>query len=206
MFCPKCGNLLNDNEKYCRSCGAKVERSESKVNAPCDHSHGTTELPPVTLGEAVRLFFTRYVDFEGRSRRSEFWGAQLALWVCSGLVNLVLRGQHAPPASGPWPPSCPRPGRFHSAASRHRQELGLLPVEPASRGGADHPAVLLLQGQRAPRQRLGERAPSIRDDSERKKGTGLCRSLFVSRKPPVSREGNRWKHFLAAVGSSVDAL
>ena len=72
MFCPKCGNLLNDNEKYCRSCGAKVERSESKVNAPCDHSHGTTELPPVTLGEAVRLFFTRYVDFEGRSRRSEF--------------------------------------------------------------------------------------------------------------------------------------
>lgn len=64
MFCPKCGNLLNDNEKYCRSCGAKVERSESKVNAPCDHSHGTTELPPVTLGEAVRLFFTRYVDFE----------------------------------------------------------------------------------------------------------------------------------------------
>ena len=93
MFCPKCGNLLNDNEKYCRSCGAKVERSESKVNAPCDHSHGTTELPPVTLGEAVRLFFTRYVDFEGRSRRSEFWGAQLALWVCSGLVNLVLRNE-----------------------------------------------------------------------------------------------------------------
>lgn len=91
MFCPKCGNLLNDNEKYCRSCGAKVERSESKVNAPCDHPHGTTELPPVTLGEAVRLFFTRYVDFEGRSRRSEFWGAQLALWVCSALVNLVLR-------------------------------------------------------------------------------------------------------------------
>lgn len=95
MFCPKCGNLLNDNEKYCRSCGAKVERSESKVNAPCDHPHstvgGTTELPPVTLGESVRLFFSRYVDFTGRSRRSEFWGAHLALVVCSALVNLVLK-------------------------------------------------------------------------------------------------------------------
>ena len=40
MFCPKCGNLLNDNEKYCRSCGAKVERSESKVNAPGDIGRG----------------------------------------------------------------------------------------------------------------------------------------------------------------------
>ena len=90
-YCRQCGHALSDESRFCEYCGAKVERSESKGNAPCDHSHGTTELPPVTLGEAVRLFFTRYVDFEGRSRRSEFWGAQLALWVCSGLVNLVLR-------------------------------------------------------------------------------------------------------------------
>ena len=94
MFCPKCGNLLNDNEKYCRSCGAKIERdesSESKVNAPCDHPHRTTELPPVTLGEAFWLFFSRYTDFRGRSRRSEFWGAQLFLIVVEVIMRLVFR-------------------------------------------------------------------------------------------------------------------
>lgn len=38
----------------------------------------------VGFGEAVSLFFKRYVDFKGRSQRSEFW------WVA--LFNLIVMG------------------------------------------------------------------------------------------------------------------
>ncbi len=49
-----------------------------------------TELPAVSVGEAIRLFFTRYVDFKTRSRRSEYWTAMIAISVISGILNLLL--------------------------------------------------------------------------------------------------------------------
>jgi len=38
----------------------------------------------VTFQEAIQLFFSRYVDFQGRSRRSEYW------WVA--LFNVIVFG------------------------------------------------------------------------------------------------------------------
>jgi uncharacterized membrane protein YhaH (DUF805 family) len=38
----------------------------------------------VTFPEAIQLFFSRYVDFQGRSRRSEYW------WVA--LFNVIVFG------------------------------------------------------------------------------------------------------------------
>ncbi|WP_291203583.1 DUF805 domain-containing protein [Hyphomonas sp.] len=38
----------------------------------------------VTFPEAIQLFFSRYVDFQGRSRRSEYW------WVA--LFNIIVFG------------------------------------------------------------------------------------------------------------------
>jgi uncharacterized membrane protein YhaH (DUF805 family) len=38
----------------------------------------------VTFPEAIQLFFSRYVDFQGRSRRSEYW------WVT--LFNIIVFG------------------------------------------------------------------------------------------------------------------
>ena len=35
-----------------------------------------TEVQPISIVEATKLFFIRYADFNGRSRRSEFWWAQ----------------------------------------------------------------------------------------------------------------------------------
>ena len=42
----------------------------------------------VSFPDAVKMFFTRYVDFQGRSRRSEYW------WVVlfNLIVSLVLVG------------------------------------------------------------------------------------------------------------------
>ena len=47
------------------------------------------------FGEAVKLFFTRYVDFQGRSRRAEYWWVVLfniLVFTVLGVLLLVLGG------------------------------------------------------------------------------------------------------------------
>ena len=40
--------------------------------------------------EATKLFFTRYADFNGRSRRSEYWWASLAIGIIGSIVTALL--------------------------------------------------------------------------------------------------------------------
>ena len=40
--------------------------------------------------EATKLFFIRYADFKGRSRRSEFWWASLAIGIIGSIVTAIL--------------------------------------------------------------------------------------------------------------------
>ena len=49
-----------------------------------------TEVKPISFVEAVKLFFTRYTDFKGRSRRSEYWWASLATTIISGVLSSVI--------------------------------------------------------------------------------------------------------------------
>lgn len=49
------------------------------------------DTPAVSPIEAMRLFFTRYVDFKGRSRRSEFWWASLVTAVVSTVLGFVFK-------------------------------------------------------------------------------------------------------------------
>lgn len=40
--------------------------------------------------EAIQLFFSRYTDFQGRSRRSEYWWVFLANFIIGMIVTLLL--------------------------------------------------------------------------------------------------------------------
>ena len=46
--------------------------------------------PSVTFFEALKLFFIRYADFNGRSRRSEYWWAYLGTVIISAVLTAVL--------------------------------------------------------------------------------------------------------------------
>lgn len=48
----------------------------------------------VSFPDAVKMFFQRYVDFQGRSRRSEYWWVQLfnAIIFAVGLILLLVLG------------------------------------------------------------------------------------------------------------------
>lgn len=48
------------------------------------------------FGQAVGLFFSRYVDFQGRSRRAEYWWvflAQFLFYMIGGFLFVILGGE-----------------------------------------------------------------------------------------------------------------
>ena len=42
------------------------------------------------FGEAIRTFFQRYTDFQGRSRRSEYWWVVLAFFLAGIIVGALI--------------------------------------------------------------------------------------------------------------------
>ena len=102
MNCRMCGELLDDNAKFCTVCGAKQEAPEETVEDTVlnpTHSHqddcahegyvvGGKE--SVNFIEAFKLFFIRYTDFKGRSRRSEYWWASLGIGVLGSVISAVI--------------------------------------------------------------------------------------------------------------------
>ena len=49
-----------------------------------------TEVKPISFVEAVKLFFTRYTDFKGRSRRSEYWWFTLFNIIVSSVLSAIV--------------------------------------------------------------------------------------------------------------------
>lgn len=43
----------------------------------------------ITLTEAIKLFYQRYTDFDGRSTRAEYWWVFLYLFVASGILSWI---------------------------------------------------------------------------------------------------------------------
>ena len=44
----------------------------------------------MNIVEATKLFFTRYTDFNGRSRRSEYWWSSLSIAIIGAIVTAIL--------------------------------------------------------------------------------------------------------------------
>lgn len=87
MFCQQCGTQIEDGLAYCTQCGAKQinvkdvqvnQQSQEYIQPNSYVSQGSTPSPKrVSFGEAIQLFFKNYVNFTGRSTRSEYWWAFL---------------------------------------------------------------------------------------------------------------------------------
>ena len=67
MYCKSCGRVIADGTDYCNQCAESV--------------------PSVTMGEALKLYFSNYSNFKGRSRRSEYWKGGIAVGLISGLIS-----------------------------------------------------------------------------------------------------------------------
>ncbi|MBO4876716.1 MAG: DUF805 domain-containing protein [Ruminococcus sp.] len=92
--CRHCGADTPDYAKYCIKCGAEVD----DLGAPrdtmiyTDSSVGDGESPVYTdFGGAIKLFFKNYIDFNGRSTRSEYWYAYLFLFIVNAVLEIFKR-------------------------------------------------------------------------------------------------------------------
>ena len=65
MKCKQCGNDVIESAQFCGSCGASVSFDLKEVSF--------THKRQVSFTTAVKLGFSRYFDFRGRSTRAEYW-------------------------------------------------------------------------------------------------------------------------------------
>ena len=85
MYCKNCGKQLPDGASYCDGCGAR------QVGGYTTYTQPREPKPQVGFIDAVKLFFTHYADFNTRSRRSEFWWAELFLFLANMVAGWILK-------------------------------------------------------------------------------------------------------------------
>lgn len=93
MFCKKCGSNLGDaTSGFCPNCGEAVTTAQSAPQVATVSYQYVVKPPKVNPVEEFNLFsafgsmFKKYAQFDGRSRRSEFWLATL----CNQVINWIF--------------------------------------------------------------------------------------------------------------------
>ena len=86
MYCKNCGKQLPDGAQYCDGCGAR-----QVAGGYVTYTQSREPKPSVNFIDAVKLFFTKYADFNTRSRRSEYWWSVLFCAVASSLAAGILK-------------------------------------------------------------------------------------------------------------------
>lgn len=108
-FCPFCGATVetakanSDDERTISMSAAEVEKKEEEKKAevkatkvednPINNDRKTNTKNAhngsVTFGEAIKLFFENYVNFEGRASKSEYWWAFLFQMIVSVVASFI---------------------------------------------------------------------------------------------------------------------
>lgn len=86
MYCKNCGKQLPDGAQYCDGCGAR-----QVAGGYVTYTQNREPKPSVNFIDAIRLFFTKYADFNTRSRRSEYWWSVLFCAVVGSLATGILK-------------------------------------------------------------------------------------------------------------------
>ncbi len=105
MICSHCGTNIQEGDKFCSNCGAPVEPQQTyqtsqqsqqqtyqQYQSYTQYGQNYTEPgTPVGFVDAIKMFFTKYADFNTRSGRSEYWFAILFLVLVNMALSFLIR-------------------------------------------------------------------------------------------------------------------
>ena len=86
MFCPKCGKENPNSTKFCTHCGAEFGNIDIVIGNPPTLNNPNN---PMTFGQSISTCLAKYVDFNGRASRPEFWWFYLFTFLMSCTATLV---------------------------------------------------------------------------------------------------------------------
>lgn len=81
MYCRQCGKEVKEDFKFCQSCGSRQNDEEKLIGTPKKE---------LSFIEASILAFSRSLEFNGRSRRKEFWSFKLAQFLLFFIVGFII--------------------------------------------------------------------------------------------------------------------
>lgn len=70
MFCPECGKENPEGTKFCGSCGADIDKFAAPNQAA---TPAIVAGESMTFGKSISTCLSKYVDFNGRASRPEYW-------------------------------------------------------------------------------------------------------------------------------------
>jgi len=91
MFCVKCGNKIEEGGKFCTGCGTPVGEpqvmpTQTPVQPQQYQQTAETKMNPLTYFTAA---VKKYVVFNGRARRAEFWWFVLFSNIVSFVASFI---------------------------------------------------------------------------------------------------------------------
>ena len=83
-FCDECGAKLGpNNDIHWRSC------STAGIDSPASQQAKESLTTRMNMKESVKSVFTKYLIFEGRASRPEYWWFQLAYWLTIMIIFIM---------------------------------------------------------------------------------------------------------------------
>lgn len=94
MLCPKCGAPLEEDSKFCVSCGAEVTNAEPMENTPQENPAVDTNAEP-----QKETTFEKKVSFEPKKKKSNLGMMVGTLLILIGLSRILTAGTSISPTS-----------------------------------------------------------------------------------------------------------
>ena len=92
-FCSNCGSEIEEGVRFCGNCGnqlAEFDARDIRQSTPSTEYRG--EVSSTSFPDAIKIAFSKYADFSGRARRSEYWWFFLFVQLVTQLPGLILPG------------------------------------------------------------------------------------------------------------------
>ncbi|MBR4031078.1 MAG: DUF805 domain-containing protein [Clostridia bacterium] len=83
VYCTNCGMYFEENVQVCPNCGTNLDELEFETKRKF------IRVREMSFENAIIAFWEGYFNFQGRSRRREFWYAAICNWLIALAISIL---------------------------------------------------------------------------------------------------------------------